>query len=191
MDVVGVLDRLDPQEGPAEEHRQDEEPDQELLLPDGGAMDGHRHRQAAADQDRGIDRAEREVHVQARVRETARVLPAVDRVREEEAAEKEDLRHEEDPHPERRGLLLLPHRVEVVLQSGDRSVRRGRDGHVSQRSRPPRASTCRGLPSRRAAFRSCPAAAARRSSTRGPSRPTGWRERSCRSAWTRRNRSSG
>ena len=47
------------------------------------------------------------------MRERPGVGPTVDRVGEEEATEKEDFGHEEDPHPQRRSLLLLLDRIEL------------------------------------------------------------------------------
>ena len=61
---------------------------------------------------------ERDVELVRPEREVRRVLPAVDRVGEEEPAEEHDLLGDEEPHPQRRGLALLVVVVEVVGEGG-------------------------------------------------------------------------
>ena len=77
-------------------------------------MNAHRHRQAAADEHRGVDGPQREVEVAAGLYERVEVQVAVDRVREEQAAEEHHLVREEDPHAERGRLLLRGQALEVM-----------------------------------------------------------------------------
>ena len=57
-----------------------EKADQESSLSRRRTVHGHGHRQRGEDQDRGVRRAERDVHVAAGVCERERVLPAIDRI---------------------------------------------------------------------------------------------------------------
>ena len=80
------------------------------------AADRQRHRQAAADQHDGVDRAQREVQLVAALGPRLRVPDAIQHVGQEEAAEEHDLGDQEQPHAERGSLVLLPQRVEVMLE---------------------------------------------------------------------------
>ena len=128
-----------------------------------------RHRQRAADQHAGVERAERDVQVVAAEDPRLRVQHPVEDVDHEHATEEHDLGDEEHPHAERGRLELLLHAVEVVLQirvvrvlavraccrSSRRRRRRRRSGPrapwdvaaASQRGPPVPACSCR--PARR------------------------------------------
>ena len=56
--LVVVLDRFDPQKRRAQNHRQDQTDDRIALFADLRAVDGHRHRETADDQDGGVDGAQ-------------------------------------------------------------------------------------------------------------------------------------
>ena len=75
-----------------------------------------RHRQAAADQDDGVDAAEQDVELEAAFGPRLRIPHAIEQVGHEQAAEEHDLGDEEDPHAERGRFVLLLQRLEVVLQ---------------------------------------------------------------------------
>ena len=71
-----------------------------------------------------LTRAPELVEVRAGLLERRRVGPAVHQVGHEQAAEEHDFGDQEHPHPEGRGLELLRHVVEVVLQLRMMRVRR-------------------------------------------------------------------
>ena len=60
--------------------------------------------------------AEREVQLVAAFGPRLRIPDAVEHVGQEQAAEEHDFGDEEQPHAERGGFVLLPQRIEVVLQ---------------------------------------------------------------------------
>ncbi len=47
------------------------------------------------------------------------VIPAIDRIRDKEAAEKQNFRHQEQPHPQLASIELLLSRLEVVRHMGN------------------------------------------------------------------------
>src|SRR5215510_4861304 len=53
----------------------------------------------------------------AAVEKARRINRAVNRVSQEEAAEKHDFRQQEQPHPHHSGFFLLRHRIEVMGES--------------------------------------------------------------------------
>ena len=62
--------------------------------------DRQRHGEAAADQHRGIDGAERDVHVRAACDEGLRIIHAVHGECQEQSSEQHQLGHQKDPHAE-------------------------------------------------------------------------------------------
>src|SRR5439155_9308637 len=100
---------------------------------------------------------------------------AVDQIRGKHAAKEHDFRDQEDPHPQRRGVFLLLHVCEVVLQHGMVGNRVVRQGGLRLRQRlPPALSNNRKLlRSPPACLQNCGAAAAKSSATPSRSRPTG------------------
>ncbi len=83
------------------------------------------------EQDRRVERAQRDVHLVASRVERVGEGPLVDGVGREQAAEEHDLGDQEQPHPQLRGLTLLLEVVEVV---GERAVVRGRRRALRQAS---------------------------------------------------------
>ena len=81
-----------------------------------------RHGEGARDQDDGVESPEPDRELVAAGRERRRVLPAVEQVTHEEAAEEHDLLHQKEPHPEGGGFLLLLEVVEVVRQKRGMTV---------------------------------------------------------------------
>ena len=108
---------LDPEEHAAQQDGQQQEHHLRAALPRLRRPHGQRHRQRAADQDDRVEGALRDVEVVARPR-TRRGKRAVDDVRHEHPAEEHHFGGQEHPHAQRRGRLLLPQVVEVVLQRG-------------------------------------------------------------------------
>ena len=106
-------------------------------------MNGERHRQAAADEHRGVEGPERDVELVAGRRERVGIPEAVDRVDGEQPAEEQDFGEQEHPHPERRRFLLLVEVVEVVGER--RMMRRVRASCVRQRASPRRWIVVRAL----------------------------------------------
>ena len=121
--LVVVLVRLHAEEDRAEDGGAEEEADDPLRPSDLRGADRHRHRERAADQDDRVEGPEHDVELVAPGVEGHGVLPAIERVGEEEPSEEEDLLDEEEPHPERRRLLLLLVGVEVVGEAGEAAVR--------------------------------------------------------------------
>ena len=88
--------------------------------------DGQGHRQAAAEQDDGVDAPQPEVEVPAGQRERVRRECPVDRVGRDQAAEEHHLGGQEHPHPEGRRVLLLLQVVELGREDRLASRRQSR-----------------------------------------------------------------
>ena len=114
VELVAVLDRLDPEEDRAEHDREDEEHHLRPAPAELRAVHRERHREARADEDGGVEAAEGDVEVMARLRERLRVREAIHGVHEKEPAEEEDLLRDEHPHAELRGTMLVLGAVELV-----------------------------------------------------------------------------
>ena len=156
VELVLVLHRLDPQEHRAQGHGEEQPGDRRPPPAEGGGVHAHGHGQAAADEHRGVDGAQREVQVAAGLHERVEVQVAVDRVGEEQAAEEHHLRHEEHPHAEGGGLFLRGEALEVMDEVRVMAVRvpSVRVGHARQLGPPPRGRTRRPLRSPPAGARS-------------------------------------
>ena len=100
----------------AERHRQQNPDDCRPLLAGLRGANGERHRQTAADEHGGVERAEHDVELAAGFGPRHRIPDAVQHVGEEEPAEEQHFGDEEQPHPQRGRLVLLLQRVEVVLE---------------------------------------------------------------------------
>ena len=111
-----VLEVLDHQEGDSQEAGGVEPVDERLDLPQLRGTHSQRHGEGAPDEDDGVESTELDRKLVAAGREGVRVLPAVEQVTHEQAAEEHDLLHQKEPHPEGGGLLLLLEVVEVVRQ---------------------------------------------------------------------------
>src|SRR5919204_490973 len=99
-ELVVVLDAFYSQKHSAERHRCDKEQHQRSALAELRSMNCERHREAARDQHGCVDGAERYIELVACDGERTRIPAAVHRVDHEQAAEKEDLGAQEDPHSE-------------------------------------------------------------------------------------------
>ena len=120
-EVVVVFGEFEDEKENAQGEGRDQEQDegQAFSLPCG--VDRHCHRQAAGQQDAGVDRAEPVVGLLAAHREGIRVDVPQDRVGQEQAAEEQQFGDQKHPHPERRRLALLVGVVEgfAVRASAD------------------------------------------------------------------------
>ncbi len=105
--VQVVLVRLDTEERQAEARAHQEIADGAPPVTFSPRQHRKRHREAAGEQHRGIDPADRLVEMLARFPHRVRVEPAVDGDAEEQAAEQHDLGREECPHAEECRLPLL------------------------------------------------------------------------------------
>ena len=74
-----------------------------------------RHRQTAADQHGRIGRADQKIGIVAGRRERRRIGLPVHEIGQEQAAEEHDFGDQKNPHPDRRGVLLLLRIFEMVL----------------------------------------------------------------------------
>src|SRR5205823_14421230 len=135
-----------------------------------------RHRQRADDKHDRVDAAEPLVLLRRADRPRLGIENPVDPVRQEHAAEEEDLRRQEEPHPERGGLVLLPEVLEVMLEEGVGGVLFGH-GQLRHSASPPSPSAWPGSRTRPtsppASRGSSPLAAATTSPTPARPRPTG------------------
>src|SRR5262245_6686627 len=113
---VVVLEKLDREEHDAKRRRADKESNQSPLVAQLNLVNCHRHDEAAAEQDRHVDRSESNIKVTTRLTERAGKLSAIDRISEKERAEEQDLGCEEYPHSERRRLPLLLGIVKLMCQ---------------------------------------------------------------------------
>src|SRR3954463_16455561 len=111
-----VLDNFYAEEYGAQEHCGQDEGDQPDAFPQLGRVHGYGHGQAAADQHDGINSPQLDVERAACRAKPLEVPGAIHQVSAEQPTEEHDFLHEEDPHAEARGFLLLPHVVEVVLK---------------------------------------------------------------------------
>src|SRR5580700_3178202 len=109
-----VFNAFDAKEHDAEQHGDDETNNQQRAARSLRGPDGKDYRQTAADQYRGIGRAQAHVDRLAGRGEVSKIQAAVDQVRAEQAAEKHDFRGEEDPHAQAGGIPLLLRLGEVV-----------------------------------------------------------------------------
>src|SRR5581483_10979228 len=114
--LVMPLVALHAQEGQAKQHSQQQQDDQHLALPHLCGAHRQSDRQAAANQDRGVDGSDRQTQSAAGNRKFVRIPVAVDQVRAEQSTKEHDFRGEEQPHTQRRSIALLLHIDEMVLQ---------------------------------------------------------------------------
>src|SRR5262245_12225458 len=98
--LLFVLDDLDAQEDGTEGKCGDEPHWDSFFSARLRGPDGHSHREAAGDQNDGIAEAEVQIEHVPRNTESRREFMAVDRVSQEEAAEKQDFCDQKDPHAE-------------------------------------------------------------------------------------------
>src|SRR5918993_2431894 len=137
-----VLDVLDAEEHQAEQERPAEVPEHLPLFSLVRRVHGQRHRERGRDQHGRVDAAENQVELPAGGRISGIEPEAVDHVRGEHPAEEHDLLRDEHPHAQAGRRLLLPERVEVMLQP-DVPVRVGVDKcRVRQLWPPCRARSC-------------------------------------------------
>ena len=98
LELFLVLEVLDDQEHEAERHREKNPDDCRPLFAGLRGTNRERHRQAAADEHGGVERAEDDVQLAAGLGPCHRVPDAVERVGEEQSAEEQHFGDEEQPH---------------------------------------------------------------------------------------------
>ena len=129
LELLLVFEVLDDQEHEPERHREQDPDDCRALLAGLRGANGERHRQAAADEHGGVERAEDDVELAAGFGPRHGIPDAIERVGEEQPAEEQHFGDEEQPHPQRRRFVLLLQRIEVMLEiavmGGVRAVRIG------------------------------------------------------------------
>jgi hypothetical protein len=116
LELVGVLQDLDPQEHQSQAYGQEQKHHLAAAMAPLRTPHGERHGQAAAQQDRGVDRPKRKVEVAASLGKGGGVTEDIHEEAGEETPEEHDLRDEEGPHPEGGDLVLLLQADEVMLQ---------------------------------------------------------------------------
>jgi hypothetical protein len=137
LELLLVLEELDDEECQTERHRQEQPTNSRPLRPGLGGANRQRHRQAAADEYDGVEAAQVDVELLAPFGPRGRIPDAIERVGEQQATEEHDLGDEEQPHPERRCLVLLIQILEMMLERRVMMVVAVRgDGSVRQLSSP-------------------------------------------------------
>jgi len=86
LELVAVLDELDPEKAQTQDDGQDQVPGEGALPADLGRPNGEGHGQAAGDQHRGVDATKDEIQLVAPEGELVGVAPAVEEVRQEDTA---------------------------------------------------------------------------------------------------------
>src|SRR5215813_7953929 len=117
FDFCRVLEIFDYQEGQSKNQGYDEKTLEPLPVALLRRVDRHRHRQAADNQHHRVGSAERHVEQVAAIKESFRIGRAIDRVSQEQPAEKHDFRQQEDPHSDHSRFLLLFHADEMMRQT--------------------------------------------------------------------------
>src|ERR1700740_1666499 len=115
MELLSVLDVLHAKENETEQDSEGEKNRDKLFLADLGGPYGHGHGEAAGQENHGIEAAQKEAEGVAAHGKRREVRVAVDGVGQHNAAEEHDFRHEEDPHSERGGALLLLQGLDFAL----------------------------------------------------------------------------
>src|SRR5690242_9971791 len=106
-ELVGVLDSLDAKEGAAQDDGRQQVKDQQFLLAGLCGIYRQNNCEAAANQHRGINRAESNAKALAGGCKVVEVGQAIDEIGAKHTAEKHDLGHQEEPHSEAGRVLLL------------------------------------------------------------------------------------
>ena len=122
-ELLVILEDLHAEKDRPEQDRQRQENDQPAAVADLRGMHRERHRHAAADQHRGIERADDVIEVMARLGERPGELHPIDRVGGEEPTEEQHFGDEEGPHAEPGGLRLLLDALELMLLVRGQRVR--------------------------------------------------------------------
>src|SRR5919109_33033 len=117
IDLRFIFEIFDDQKDQTQQQCNGQEEDQPLPVAQLRIVDRHRHRQAAENQHDRVGASERYIEKMATVRKASRIGCPIDRISQEQSAEKHDFGEEEEPHPDRSGLFLLLHRNEVMSQS--------------------------------------------------------------------------
>src|SRR3984957_13600939 len=94
-----IFDALDAKKHAAEDQGQDQEDRDELLFAYLCSPDRHCHGQTAANENDGVDRAQRQVDGAAGLAENLGIRRPVERVGHEHAAEEQNFGDQEHPHP--------------------------------------------------------------------------------------------
>src|SRR5690349_8737462 len=108
-ELVVILDRFDAQERAAQHNRGNQIEHEKLSLPSLRSIDSQHHRQTTQQKHNRVSSAQPEIQATARRSEVVEVCQSINQVSAEHAAEKHDLCYEKQPHPQRRGVLLLGH----------------------------------------------------------------------------------
>src|SRR3984893_5898253 len=116
VEFLLVFDGLDAKKDGAKSKRGDQENTDQFLLPDLRGPDGHGHGQTAHNQHNGVAGAQLDVKGIAANAKCGAECMAVYGGGQKKAAEEQDRRHQENPHAERSGFLLLLERLKMSVQ---------------------------------------------------------------------------
>src|SRR6266545_5594843 len=116
LELLPVFEELDDEERQAERDGEQQPSDGRTLRAGLRGPYPQRHRQAAANQHDGIEAAKVNIELFAAARPGCRIPDAIQRVGEDQAAEEHHLGDEEQPHPQRRRLVLLLEVLEMMLE---------------------------------------------------------------------------
>src|SRR5881392_1860855 len=115
VELLLVFDSLDAKKDGAEAKGGDQENADQFLFTNLGRPDSHGHGQTAHNQHNGVAGAQGDVKSIAADAESGAERAAIDGISEEHAAEEQDLGHQENPHAERGGFLLLLKRLKMSV----------------------------------------------------------------------------
>src|SRR6266568_3361388 len=120
--LVVPLVSLYSKEDQAEEDRREQQWHLQLALPELCRANRLGHGQAAANENRGIERSNRKIQTAAAGGELRKILEPVNQIGAEHAAEKHDFGAQKPPHAERGGIALLLFVGKVMAQFRTRFV---------------------------------------------------------------------
>lgn len=116
VELVVVLEEFDDEERQGAQPGDGQQDHESLFLPELSASHGPGHREAAEEQDDGVDGSEGRVQEHVPVREDLRVIGPVNHVCGKQSAEKQNLGDQEQPHSQLAAVELLFVILEVVRQ---------------------------------------------------------------------------
>ncbi len=119
IELLLVFEKFDDKESEAQEQSHRQEGHEFFTIAHLGIVNSERHRQAAQDQNEGVQTAQGDAQQVASLEESVRILVPEDCISQEQASKEHQFRQQEDPHANGAGLFLLLHTDEMMRQSGD------------------------------------------------------------------------